>query len=66
MKCTLHLDTPVKSVSRNEDGVNLELSDKKVDFDKVILATHSNQSLQLLNDPTDEEMSVLKNIKYQK
>ena len=66
MKCTLHLDTPVKSISRNEDGVNLELSDKKVDFDKVILATHSNQSLQLLNDPTDEEMSVLKNIKYQK
>lgn len=66
MKCTLHLDTPVKSVSRNEDGVNLELSDKNVDFDKVILATHSDQSLQLLNDPTDEEMSVLKNIKYQK
>ena len=66
MKCTLHLDTPVKSISRNEDGVNLEFSDKRVDFDKVILATHSNQSLQLLNDPTDEEVNVLSNIKYQK
>ena len=66
MKCTLHLDTPVKSISRNEDGVSLELSDMNVDFDKVILATHSNQSLQLLNDPTDEEVNVLSNIKYQK
>ena len=66
MKCTLHLDTPVKSISRNENGVSLELSDKKVDFDKVILATHSNQSLKLLNDPTDEEVNVLSNIKYQK
>ncbi|MAX13876.1 MAG: FAD-dependent oxidoreductase [Candidatus Marinimicrobia bacterium] len=66
MKCTLHLDTPVKSISRNEDGVNLEFSDKRLDFDKVILATHSNQSLQLLNDPTDEEVNVLSNIKYQK
>ena len=66
MKCTLHLDTPVKSISRNEDGVNLEFSDKRVDFDKVILATHSDQSLQLLNDPTDEEVNVLSNIKYQK
>ncbi len=66
MKCALHLDTPVKSISRNEDGVSLKLNDKKLDFDKVILATHSNQSLRLLKDPTDEEVNVLSNIKYQK
>ena len=63
---TIHLNTPVKSVSRNKLGVCLELRDKKMNFDKVVLATHSNDSLKLLKDPTDQEESVLSKIKYQK
>ena len=66
MNTTIHLATPVKSISRTNSGVCLDLADKKLDFDKVVLATHSDQALQLLNDPTDDEKNALSNIKYQK
>ena len=66
MDSKFHLNSPVESVSRNKGGVCLELKDRKMNFDKVILATHGNDSLKLLKDPTYEEESVLSKIKYQK
>jgi len=66
MNSTVHLSSPVKSISRNKRGVCLEFSDKKMNFDKVVLATHSDDTLKLLKDPTLEEKSALSKIKYQK
>jgi predicted NAD/FAD-binding protein len=64
----IHLSTPVKKVSRVGDGVKIVLSkkDKALKFDSVIFATHSNQALDILDDPSDAEKDILGSIPYQK
>ena len=64
----IHLSTPVKKVSRVEDGVEIVLSkkDKALKFDSVIFATHSNQALDILDDPSGAEKDILGSIPYQK
>ena len=64
----IHLSTPVREVSRVEDGVEIVLSkkDKALKFDSVIFATHSNQALDILDDPSDAEKDILGSIPYQK
>lgn len=62
----IHLQTPVRQVRRLADGV--EVTTEKFGarhFDKVILASHADQSLRLLADPTDKEVEVLSTFKYQ-
>ena len=62
----IHLSTPVTSVRRLADGV--EVSTDKLGtqhFDKVILAAHADQSLRLLADATDQERAVLGKFKFQ-
>ena len=64
----IHLSTPVRKVSRVEDGVEIVLSkkDKALKFDSVIFATHSNQALDILDDPSDAEKDILGSMPYQK
>lgn len=57
--------TPVRAVTRCEDGVRLDLDDDAgVAFDAVILACHSDQALALLTDPSPAEREVLGAIRY--
>jgi hypothetical protein len=62
----IHLNTPVQSVRRAADHVEIT-TDKfgTQSFDKVIMASHADQSLRLLADPTDHERVVLSPFKYQ-
>jgi len=64
----IHLSTPVKKVSRVEGGVEIVLfkKDKALKFDSVIFATHSNQALDILDDPSNAEKDILGSIPYQK
>ncbi len=62
----IHLQTPVQSVRRR--GGKVEVQTEKLGtqaFDKVIMASHADQSLRLLADPTEEERAVLSRFKYQ-
>lgn len=55
----------VEAVRRLDDGVVLKLSDgAEARFDEVVIATHSDQALAMLADPTDEEQAVLGAIPY--
>ncbi len=63
---SLHLGTSVAKVRRLEDGVELLTPQGPATFDHVIIATHSDQALKLLADPTDEERHVLGAIRYQR
>ena len=67
-KDKIHLSNPVKKVSRVEGGVEIVLfkKDKALKFDSVIFATHSNQALDILDDPSDAEKDILGSIPYQK
>jgi len=62
----LHLNTPVKKVSRTKQGVTLDLPDGTIAmFDEVILACHADQSLKLIDQPLAEEKSILKAFPYE-
>ena len=63
------LSTPVNSVERinNKIIIKYGLKDNKEEtFDSVIFATHSNQSLKMLSDPSKLEKEILQAIPYQK
>ncbi len=61
----VRLSTPVISVTRTAQGVLVESSQSSELFDHVILATHTNQALQLLKDAHAQERDVLAAIRYQ-
>ena len=60
----LRLNTPVRGLRRQEDGVVLSLDGGPEHFDAVVLATHSDQSLALLQDASPAEQAVLGAIGY--
>lgn len=52
--------TPVRAVRRHADGVGIVTADDTTeDFDSVVIATHPDQALRLLADPTDQETRTL-------
>lgn len=61
---TLRLGTPVQSVHRTP-GVVVRAGGEALDFDDVIFATHSDDSLRLLGDPTEHEARALGAVSYQ-
>lgn len=65
-RAEFHTGTAVEAVRRGEHGVAIKLSDgAEVIFDEVIFATHSDQALDLLADPTEAEREILGAIPYQ-
>jgi uncharacterized protein len=61
----LHLLTAVTKLRRHERGVELLTAAGPAAFDHVVVATHSDQALALLGDPTDQERRVLGDLRYQ-
>ena len=62
----IHTGTPIASVQRSAAGVTLCLQDgRSLQFDQVVIATHSDQALKLLAEPTAAEREVLTSIPYQ-
>ncbi len=59
------LNTPVHRIDRHPDGVNVLTRRGTERFDQVVLATHSDQSLAMLAQPSKQEQSVLSRIRYQ-
>ncbi len=61
----LRLGTPVRSIIRDSGGVTVWAGeDGPQRFDHVIVATHSDQALALLGDPSDLETKILSAISY--
>ncbi len=59
------LNTPVRLIERDNMGVRVVTDGAVERFDKVILATHSDQALRLLSQPSAEEIYTLGAIRYQ-
>jgi len=60
----LRLGAGVRSVRRSPDGVELRVGDVVERFDRVVLATHADQALALLEDATPDERRVLGRFAY--
>jgi uncharacterized protein len=59
------LNTPVHSITRDSRGVHIVTSAGTERFDKVIIATHSDQALAMLQQPSHVEKRALSAINYQ-
>ena len=67
-KDRIRLSTPVKNVKREKDSIKINFGDKGENeeiFDVIVFATHSDQSLEILEKPTKDEVEILGSIKYQ-
>ncbi|WP_307853130.1 FAD-dependent oxidoreductase [Kitasatospora sp. RG8] len=56
----VHRSTPVRAVRRHPDGITVTTEDgHSTEADAVVVATHADQALHLLADPTAAELDVL-------
>jgi len=63
----IRLRAPVRRVERLPDRVRIEAEGCETeDFDEVVIATHSDQALAMLADPSEAEREVLGAIPYQR
>jgi predicted NAD/FAD-binding protein len=55
----------VRDITRWSTGVTLvDTTGERHGFDKVVIATHADEALAMLTDPTDDEVSTLKAFSY--
>ncbi|WP_300711644.1 FAD-dependent oxidoreductase [Limnohabitans sp.] len=59
------LNTPVRMVERDEQGVRIVTDGHTEHFDEVVIATHTDQALTMLREATPNEQHVLGSIRYQ-
>jgi len=60
----IHLATPVSRVRRGASDVLVEAGGRSRRFDRVVLATHADEALALLEDPSPEESALLGRFRY--
>ena len=60
----LRLATPVRAVARRDVGVDVATDAGVENFDHVIVATHADQALALLESPTAAETEILSSIRF--
>ena len=62
---SVHLGLPVHELRRDADGVELRTADGELHrFDSAVVATHADQALALLADPSPEERRALGAFSY--
>ncbi len=62
----IRLSCPVTSIRRHSDHVSVQTANGQPErFDQVVIATHSDQALAMLVDPSDSEKEILGAIPYQ-
>ena len=59
------LNTPVLGIARDAQGLQIRTAQGVEHFDQVVLATHADQSLALLERPSSDEQALLGAIRFQ-
>ena len=54
----------VNKIIRTDENIRIKIGNEYLDYDQVILDAHADQSLQLLENPTDQEKKILSKFKY--
>lgn len=62
----IHCKTPVTKVERRDGKIFVTSARGEEEFDHVIFATHADISLQLLSDPSSEEINILGSFEFSK
>lgn len=61
----VHVGTPIRSVVRESHGIHIVTDHATQVFDEVVIATHSDQALAMLAQPSHAETEILGSIAYQ-
>lgn len=61
---TVRLSTPVEHVRGLDEGVEVRTAAGSERFDQVIVATHADQALRMLADPTPLQRQILERVRY--
>ena len=56
----------VDKLIRSEDNIRIMIGNEYVDYDQVVLASHADESLSIIDEPTDQEKNILSKFKYVK
>jgi predicted NAD/FAD-binding protein len=54
----------VNKISRSNDNVRISIGNELIDYDQVVLASHADQSLKILDEPSKEEREILGKFSY--
>jgi uncharacterized protein len=54
----------VSKISRSDDNVRISIGNEFIDYDQVVLASHADQSLNMLDEATKEEKEILSKFSY--
>lgn len=65
-KNQIFLNTKIQSIKRLKDHILIKSANHEQIFDAVLIATHSDEALKMLDDPSAEEQNILSSIKYTK
>lgn len=60
----IYLNTKIETIQHKANHVVLKSESDEFAFDCVVIATHSDQALKMLSQPTKEEINTLSAIKY--
>ncbi|MFT4090677.1 MAG: FAD-dependent oxidoreductase [Asticcacaulis sp.] len=61
----VRLNTPVQAITRTSAGVSVRYDHDGFErFDDVVIATHADQALRILTNPTEEDSALLGAFKY--
>lgn len=65
---TIRLATPIAAITRTPDGIEIIAGPEqsRLRFDAVVVATHADQALRLLHDPSDDERRLLGAWRYER
>jgi predicted NAD/FAD-binding protein len=62
----IRLSSPVERITRDSQGIELTARGRSRErFDRIVIATHSDQALRMLADPSNAEREVLSAMRYQ-
>ena len=63
----VRVDEPIRSIRRLDGGVLVtERSGEHTLYDQVVIGSHGDQAIAMLEDPTDQEIKLLSTFRYQK
>ena len=65
-KNNIRINSPVDKIIRKNEGVEVVFNKQQKElYDRVIIATHSDQALKMIENPSHEERQILGAIPYQ-
>lgn len=65
-KNNIRINSPVDKIIRKNEGIEVVFNkEKKELYDRVIIGTHSDQALKMIENPSHEEREILSAIPYQ-